>query len=49
MISSCPITGDVNFDHLIKWTLPGFSTLKLSPFPLQFISVLKGGIMYETM
>ena len=45
MISICLITGDVNFNHLVRWCLPGFSAVKLL-IPLQLISIFCGSLLH---
>lgn len=47
MISIRLITGDVNFNHLVRWCLPGFSVVKLLLTPLQLISILWGGTLRQ--
>lgn len=42
MICTCPVIGDVDFDHFIKCILLDFPTVKLLPFPLWVIHFFEG-------
>lgn len=42
----CPITDD-NFDFLLRWCLPGSSTVKLLFFPLWLTSILEGSYAHH--